>query len=374
MNLSRPFVRRPVASVLIAVGIVLLGLFSYRLLPVAPLPEVDFPTIQVNASLPGASPETMAASVATPLERALGSIAGITAIRSMSGQGSTNITLEFDFDRDIDAAARDVQAALNAARGQLPSGMPRNPSYRKVNPSQAPILGLALSSPNLSRSALYDLASTILAQKLSQVSGVGDVMVWGSSLPAVRVQLNPNALAHHGISLDEVRRAIVNTNSLRPRGVIEHGPRQWQVEISGQLRRAEDYKPLIIRHAGEAPVRLSDVATVTDSVEDRYASGFHNNRAAVLLMVRRQPSANIIATIDAIKEQLPALRALLPADADLSVVMDRSPGIRATLHEARLTLLLSCGLVMLVVLVFLGSARAALIPSLAIPVSLIGTF
>ena len=374
MNLSRPFIRRPVASILIAVGIVLVGILSYRLLPVAPLPEVDFPTIQVSASLPGASPETMAASVATPLERALGSIAGITAIRSNSGQGSSNITLEFDFDRDIDAAARDVQAALNAARGQLPSGMPRNPSFRKINPSAAPIMGLALSSPNLARADLYDLASTILAQKIAQVPGVGDVGVWGSSLPAVRVQLNPNALAHHGIALDEVRRAIVTTNSLRPRGLVESGDRQWQVQISGQLRKAADYEQLIVRYANGATVRLGDIATVTDSVEDRYASGFHNDRAAVLLMIRRQPGANIIATIDAINEQLPSLRALLPADADLKLVMDRSPGIRATLHEARRTLLISASLVMLVVLLFLGSARAALIPSLAIPVSLVGTF
>ncbi|MEO6568197.1 MAG: efflux RND transporter permease subunit [Opitutaceae bacterium] len=374
MNLSRPFIRRPVASALIAIGIILLGALAYRLLPVAPLPQVDFPTIQVSASLPGASPETMAASVATPLERALGSIAGITAISSGSGQGSANITLQFDFKRDIDAAARDVQAAINAARSQLPSGMPRNPSYRKVNPSQAPIMGLALSSSNLSPSSLYDLAATILAQKLSQVAGVGEVTVEGSSLPAVRVQLNPNALAHNGISLDEVRRAISGTNSLRPRGMIEHDDRHWQVQISDQLRRAEQYLPLIIRYRNGAPVRLSDVATVTDSVENRYASGFHNNRPAVLLMIRRQPGANIVSTIDAIKAQLPGLRALLPADADLSLVMDRSPGIRATLREARFTLLLSAGLVMLVVLLFLGSARAALIPSLAIPVSLVGTF
>jgi multidrug efflux pump len=374
MNLSRPFIRRPVASALLAIGIVLLGALAYSLLPVAPLPQVDFPTIQVYAQLPGASPETMAASVATPLERALGSIAGVTNIRSNSSQGSTGITLEFDFDRDIDAAARDVQAALNAARGQLPAGMPRNPSYRKVNPSQAPIMGLALSSPNLSPGDLYDLASTILAQKLSQVSGVGEVQVWGSALPAVRVQLNPNALAHHGISLDEVRRAIGDTNSVRPRGMIEHGDRHWQVQISDQLRRAAEYRPLIIRYRDGAPVRLGDVATITDSVENRYASGFHNDRPAVLLMILRQPGANIVATIDAINEQLPGLRALLPGDADLARVMDRSPGIRATLHEARFTLLLAAGLVMLVVLAFLGSARAALIPSLAIPVSLIGTF
>ena len=374
MNLSRPFIRRPVASALIALAVVLLGALAYGLLPVAPLPQVDFPTIQVSASLPGASPETMAASVATPLERALGSIAGVTSIRSGSGQGSTNITLEFDFDRNIDAAARDVQAAINAAAGQLPSGMPRNPSYRKVNPSQAPIMALALSSRNLAPSELYDFASTILAQKISQVNGVGDVAVWGSSLPAVRVQLNPNALAQQGISLDEVRRAIVATNSVRPRGIIESEDRSWQVQITDQLRRAEQYLPLIIRYRNGAPVRLGDVATVTDSVENRYSSGFHNRRPAVLLMVMRQPGANIIATIDAINAQLPALRALVPADADLELVMDRSPGIRATLRAARSTLLVAAGLVMVVVLLFLGNARAALIPCLAIPVSLIGTF
>ena len=374
MNLSRPFIRRPVASALIAVAVVLVGFLAYGLLPVAPLPQVDFPTIQVNASLPGASPETMAASVATPLERALGSIAGVTAIRSGSGQGSTNITLEFDFDRDINAAARDVQAAINAARGQLPAGMPGNPRYVKVNPSQAPIMALALSSPNLAPGELYDLAATVLAQKLAQVSGVGEVSVGGSSLPAVRVQLNPNALAHYGLSLDEVRRAISETNSVRPRGMIEFDDRHWQVQTSDQLRRAEQYLPLIIRYRDGAPVRLGDVATVTDSVENRYSSGFHNNRPAVLLMIRRQPGANIIATIDAINAQLPGLRALVPADAELALVMDRSPGIRATLREARFTLLVAAGLVMLVVLLFLGNARAALIPSLAIPVSLVGTF
>jgi multidrug efflux pump len=374
MNLSRPFVRRPVASAMIAAGVVLVGLLAYGLLPVAPLPQVDFPTIQIYASLPGASPETMAASVATPLERALGSIAGVTSIDSSSNQGSTGITLQFDFDRDIDDAARDVQAALNAARGQLPAGMPGNPSYRKVNPSQAPILALALSSPNLPPSALYDVAATVLAQKLSQVAGVGEVVVWGSSLPAVRVQLNPNALAHHGISLDEVRQAIAATNSVKPRGIVEDGDRSWQVQVSGQLRRADEYRPLIIRYRDGAPVRLGDVATVTDSVENRYSSGFHNRRPAVMIMVRRQPGANIVATIDAINAQLPGLRALVPADADLALVMDRSPGIRATLREARATLFIAAGLVMLVVLLFLGEARAALIPSLAIPVSLIGTF
>ena len=374
MNLSRPFVRRPIASALIAVAIVLVGALAYGLLPVAPLPQVDFPTIRVSASLPGASPETIASSVSAPLERALGAIAGITNISADCRQGSVSITLEFNFDRDIDSAARDVQAAINAARGQLPAGMPGNPTYRKSNPSQAPIMALALSSPNLAPGALYDIAATVLAQKVSQIQGVGEVSVGGSSLPAVRVQLNPHALSHHGIALDEVRRAIANANSIRPRGSVEEGGRQWQVQISDQLRRAEEYLPMIIRYREGAPVRLGDVAKVTDSVEDRYSNGFHNDRPAVLLMISRQPGANIIATIDAINAQLPGLRALLPADADLAVVMDRSPGIRATLRESERTLLISAGLVMLVVFLFLGSARAALIPSLAIPVSLIGTF
>jgi multidrug efflux pump len=374
MNLSRPFVRRPVASSMIAVALVLAGALAYTLLPVSPLPEVDFPTIRVNASLPGASPETMAASVATPLERSLGSIAGVTSISSGSRQGQTGITLEFALDRDIDAAARDVQAAINSARGLLPAGMPGNPSYRKVNPSAAPIMVLALSSPNVAPRDLYDFAATILAQKLSQVTGVGEVTVGGSSLPAIRVQLNPHALAHHGIALDEVRRAIGDTNSLQPRGMVESGDRQWQVQVSDQLRKAEDYLPLVIRYQDGAPVRLGDVAKVSDSMENRYSSGFHNDQPAVLLMVSRQPGANIIATIDAINAQLPGLRALLPADVALAVVGDRSPSIRATLRESQRTLVIASGLVMLVVFLFLGSLRGALIPCIAIPVSIIGTF
>src|SRR4051812_21569177 len=374
MNLSRPFVRRPVASCMIALALVLIGALAYGLLPVSPLPQVDFPTIRVSASLPGASPETMAASVSAPLERAFGAIAGVTGISSDSRQGNTSITLEFALNRDINSAARDVQAAINAARGQLPAGMPGNPTFKKSNPAQAPIMALALSSPNLAPGHLYDLAATILAQKISQISGVGEVQLGGSSLPAVRVQLNPHALAHHGISLDEVRRAISSTNSLRPRGVVEDGDRQWQVEISGQLRKAEEYLPLVIRYRDGAPVRLGDVAKVTDSVEDRYSAGFHNDQTAVLLQISRQPGANIVATIDAVNAQLPALRALIPADSNLAVVMDRSPGIRATLRESQKTLMIAAGLVMLVVFFFLGSARASLIPCLAIPVSVVGTF
>jgi multidrug efflux pump len=374
MNLSRPFVRRPVASSLVAVGLVLVGALAYGLLPVSPLPQVDFPTIRVSASLPGASPETMAANVAAPLERALGSIAGVTGIYSDSRQGATSVTLEFSLDRRIDEAARDVQAAINASRGELPAGMPGNPTFRKSNPAQAPIMSLALSSPNMAPGRLYDFAVTILAQKIAQINGVGEVSAGGASLPAVRVQLNPHALSHYGIALDEVRRAIATTNSLRPRGVIGDSDRQWEVHISSQLRRAEEYLGLVIRYRDGAPVRLGDVAKVTDSVEDRYSVGFHNDRPAVLLNISRQPGANIIETIDAINAQLPALRALLPADADLAVVMDRSPGIRATLRESQRTLFIAAGLVMLVVFLFLGNARAALIPCLAIPVSVIGSF
>lgn len=374
MNFARPFVRRPIASVLLAVALMLAGILSWRLLAVAPLPQVDFPTIEVTASLPGAGPENMASSVAAPLERAMGSIAGVTALTSSSTTGSTRVRIEFALDRNIHDAGRDVQAAINAARGQLPAGMPGSPTYRKVNPSQAPIMGLALASPNLAPGALYDAASTILAQKLSQVVGVGEVTVDGASLPAVRVQLDPNALAHYGISLDEVRAALANANSLRPRGAVEEGEHYWQLRVSDQLRTAAEYEPLIVRYRDGATVRLGDVAKVTDSVENRYSSGFHNHDPAVILMVNRQPGANIVQTVDAIYEQLPALRALLPEDMSLTVVLDRSPGIRATLAEAQVTLVLSSVLVMLVVLLFLGNLRAALIPSVAIPVSLVGTF
>ncbi|MDR7090332.1 efflux RND transporter permease subunit [Cellvibrio fibrivorans] len=375
MFIADPFIKRPVASSLLAVGIVLLGLLAWRMLPVAPLPQVDFPAVQIQASLPGASPESMASTVATPLERALGSIPGVTAINSNSTQGSTFIWVEFTLDRDLDSAARDVQAALNAARGQLPAGMPGNPGYRKISPSQAPIMALALSSPNLSPAALYDSAATILAQKLSQIKGVGQVGIDGASLPAVRIQLNPNALANYGIALDEVRNAVANANVMRPIGMLEENDTRWQVHTNESLRSAKDYQTLVIRYGDEGGVvRLQDVATVTDSVENRYTDGFHNQSSAVTLTVSRQTGANIVETIDAINAQLPALRALMPADTQLKVVMDRSPGIRATLKEAQITLVLSVLLVVGVVWVFLGSARSALIPSLAIPVAIIGAF
>lgn len=374
MNLAQPFIQRPVASGLIAGAILLLGLLCWRLLPVAPLPAVDFPMIVVNASLPGASPESMAATVATPLERALGSIAGINRISSSSNQGSTQIRLEFALDRNVDDAAREVQAAINAVRAQLPAGMPGNPSYRKFNPSQQPVMALALSSEHLAASVLYDAASTILAQKILQIQGVGEVEVTGASLPAVRVQLDPALLSHFGIALDEVRMAINSANSTVPLGLVEHDEQRWQLATNQTMRQASDYQNLLIKYQNGAPIRLSDVATITDSTENRYSAGFHNDQSAVILQISRRSGANIVATIDAINQQLPYLRALVPADATLAVVMDRSPGIRATLSEAQFSLLLSVVLVVLVVWVFLRSIRTALIPSLAIPVSLIGAF
>jgi len=372
LNLSRPFIERPVATVLLALAVVLAGVLALRLLPVAPLPQVDYPSIQVTAALPGASPESMAATVATPLERAFGSIPGLTRIESNSSQNNTRISLTFALSRDINEAAREVQAAINAARGQLPAGMPGMPQYRKINPSQAPVLALALTSETLSRGEVFDVASTILAQKLAQIPGVGQVQVGGSSLPAVRVSLNPDALNQYAIALDEVAGSIRNANALRPLGAVAGEQRQWQVEASLQLRTPEEYRELIIAQRGGRPVYLGDVARVESGVEDRYASGFHNDRPAVLLVISRQPDANIIETVDAVQAQLPLLRALLPAGVNMKVVMDRSPVIRATLAEAEWTLLLAIGLVVLVVLLFLGSPRAALIPALAIPVSLLG--
>ncbi|MFA7488781.1 MAG: efflux RND transporter permease subunit, partial [Lysobacteraceae bacterium] len=373
MNLSRIFIQRPVATALLAIALVLAGALAYRMLPVAPLPQVDYPAIQVTANLPGASPESMAANVATPLERALGAIPGITEIRSNSSQDMTRIDLNFDLGRDINDAARDVQAAINQAAPQLPSGMPGLPQARKINPSQAPILALALSSERLTPGALYDLGSTILAQKLTQIPGVGQVDVGGGSLPAVRVTLDPNALNHYGIALDEVAGAIRSTNALRPLGAVQDSRRSWQVEANLQLREAADYRELLVAWRDGRPVRLGDVAQVSEGVENRFAAGFHNDREAVLLVVNRQPDANVVETIDLIHAQIPALRALLPEGVDLNVAMDRSPVIRATLSEAQVTLMLAVALVVLVVLAFLGNLRAALLPTLAIPVVLAGT-
>ena len=372
VNLSRTFILRPVATLLLAIAVVLAGILAFVRLPVAPLPQVDYPAIQVSASLPGASPESMAATVATPLERALGTIPGVTRLTSSSNQGNARIDLQFSLERNVDEAAREVQAAINAARAQLPAGMPGMPQYRKINPSQAPVLILALSSAHHSPGQIYDVASTVIAQKIAQVPGVGQVEAGGSSLPAVRVSLNPTALNQYGIALDDVAGSIRNANALRPLGQVAAGEQQWQVEASLQLRHAAQYQDLVVAMRDGRPVHLRDVAQVSDGTENRYAAGFHNNNDAVLLVVSRQPSANIIATVDAIHAQMDTLTALLPQGMQMSVVMDRSPVIRATLREAELTLVLAVALVVLVVLAFLGHWRAALIPTLAIPVSLFG--
>jgi len=374
MNLSGPFIRRPVATMLLSLAIMLLGGVSFGLLPVAPLPQMDFPVIVVTANLPGASPEVMASTVATPLERKLGSIAGVTTLTSSSNQGSTRVIIGFEIGRDIDGAAREVQAAINATRNLLPSGMRSMPTYKKVNPSQAPIMVLSLTSEVLQKGQLYDLADTILAQSLAQVPGVGEVQIGGSSLPAVRIAVEPQLLNQYGLSLDEVRTAVANANQRRPMGFVEDAGRNWQVRANDQLESASDYEPVVIRQQNGTILRLSDVATITDGVENRYNSGFFNDQSAVLLVVNRQSGANIIETVDQIKAQLPALQSLLPASVQLNVAMDRSPVIKATLKEAEHTLLIAVVLVILVVYLFLGSLRASLIPSLAVPVSLVGTF
>ncbi|PZW64210.1 multidrug efflux pump [Pseudomonas sp. URMO17WK12:I6] len=374
MNLSGPFIKRPVATMLLSLAIMLLGGVSFGLLPVSPLPQMDFPVIVVQASLPGASPEVMASTVATPLERSFGTIAGVNTMSSRSSQGSTRVILQFDLDRDINGAAREVQAAINASRNLLPSGMRSMPTYKKVNPSQAPIMVLSLTSDVLEKGQLYDLASTILSQSLSQVQGVGEVQIGGSSLPAVRIELEPQALNQYGVALDDVRTTIANANVRRPKGSVEDGQRLWQVQANDQLEKAKDYESLIIHYADGAALRLKDVAKVSDSVEDRYNSGFFNDDAAVLLVINRQAGANIIETVNEIKAQLPALQAVLPASVKLNLAMDRSPVIKATLHEAEMTLLIAVALVILVVFLFLGNFRASLIPTLAVPVSLVGTF
>ncbi|MEK1907600.1 MAG: efflux RND transporter permease subunit [Pseudomonas sp.] len=374
MNLSAPFIRRPVATLLLSLAILLLGGVSFGLLPVAPLPKMDFPAIVVTANLAGASPQVMASTVATPLERSLGSIAGISEMTSRSSQGSTQIVILFNLNRDVDAAAREVQAAINAARNLLPSGMRSMPVYKKFNPSQAPIMVLSLTSPVLDKSQLYDLASTVIAQKLAQVQGVGQIQIGGSSLPAVRVELEPRLLDQYGIALDEVRTAISDANQDRPKGNVEDASRHWQVQANDQLHKAADYEPLIIRYQNNAAVRLGDVAKVHDSVENRYNNGFYNDERAVLLVINRQPGANIIETVEDIRAQLPGLQAMVPASATLQVAMDRSPVIRATLREAEHSLLIATVLVIMVVFAFLGRWRAALIPALAVPVSLVGTF
>jgi multidrug efflux pump len=374
VNPTELFIRRPVATTLLTFGITLAGAVAFGLLPVSPLPQVDIPTISVQAQLPGASPEVMAATVATPLERALGRIAGVTEMTSSSSLGSSRVTLQFDLNRDIDGAARDVQAAINAARSQLPTSLPRNPTYRKVNPADAPIMILALTSDTLDRGQMYDAASTILAQKISQVQGVGQVTVGGSSLPAVRVELNPSALNKYGIAFDDVRSTLAAANANRPKGSVEQGERNWQILANDQAKQASQYLPLIVAYRNGAAVRVSDVAEVVDSVEDVRNAGLANGKPSILVILNRQPNANIIETSDRVRELLPVLRASIPSAIDLDVVLERTSTIRASLREVERTLVMAMGLVILVVFLFLRNGRATLIPAVAVPVSLIATF
>jgi multidrug efflux pump len=374
VNVSVPFINRPVATTLLTIGITLAGAAAFSLLPVAPLPQVDLPTISVSASLPGASPETMAASVAMPLERSLGRIAGISEMTSSSGLGSTRIVVQFDLDRDINAAAREVQAALNAARGALPAGVSSNPTYRKVNPAVAPIMIIGLTSETMTQGQMYDAASTIIAPKLSQLRGVGQVQVGGSSLPAVRVEINPRALFKYGIGFGDVRAALAGENANRPKGAVEGAGRYWQIEANDRAKTAADFIPLVVAYRNGAPVGLTEVADVVDSVQDLRNAGSSNGKPSVLVTISRQPNANIIETADRVNALLPVLRASIPGAIDLAVTMDRTTTIRASMRDAGRTLALSVVLVVLVVFLFLRNFRAALIPSVAVPVSLITTF
>ncbi|WP_027777315.1 efflux RND transporter permease subunit [Paraburkholderia caledonica] len=374
MNLSRPFISRPVATTLLAIGIALSGMFAFTKLPVAPLPQVDFPTISVQASLPGASPDTVATSVASPLERHLGSIADVTEMTSTSSVGSTRITMQFGLNRDIDGAARDVQAAINAARADLPASLRSNPTYHKVNPADAPIMILALTSKTLTAGQLYDSAATVLQQSLSQVDGVGEVDVSGSANPAVRVELEPQALFHYGIGLEDVRAALAAANANSPKGSIEFGPNRVQIYTNDQASKASQYRDLVIAYRNGSAVKLSDVAEVVDSVEDLRNLGLFNGKRSVLVILYRQPGANIIETVDRVTAMLPQLHASLPADVDISPTSDRSVTIRASLKDTEYTLLIAVALVVMVVFLFLRNWRATLIPSVAVPISIIGTF
>jgi multidrug efflux pump len=374
MHISAPFIRRPVATSLLSIAILLAGAVGFYFLPVAALPRVDFPTISIRASLPGASPETMASSVATPLERQFGRIAGITQMTSASQLGSAGITLQFDLDRDINAAARDVQAAINAAAGQLPAGLPTLPNYRKTNPAESDILDLAVSSDTIPRSRLYDLCDSFLAQKIAQVDGVGQVRISGGAKPAVRVDLNPNALAHYGIGLEEVRTALRSANANTPKGTLESQSNRWIVSDTDQLLKPEQYSPLIVAYRNGAPVRLSDIANVTEGIEDLRNSAYANGKTAVLMGVGRQPGANIIDVVDRIMALLPELRASIPPTVAIGTNFNRTTTIRASVKEIEFTLLLTVSLVVMVIFLFLRNVWATIIPSIAVPLSIIGTF
>ncbi len=374
MNVSAPFIHRPVATTLLTAAIALSGIVAYQQLPVSPLPQVDFPTISVSAGLPGASPETMASAVATPLERQFSRIASVTEMTSSSALGSTSVTLQFDLNRNIDAAARDVQAAINAARGNLPANLPNNPRYRKINPADAPIYMLALTSDDLSRGQIYDAASTILAQKLSQVPGVGQALVAGSSLPTVRIELNPLAMQKYGIGFEQVRAVLSAANANTPKGQIADDRRTWQVGANDQIFKAVDYAPLVVAYHNGSAVRIGDIGQAVDSTEDIRNAGYANGKPAVMVIIFRQPGANIIDTVDNVEALLPQLKAAMPRSIDMRVAMNQTQTIRASVHDTELTLVGSVLLVILVVFVFLRSARSTLIPSVAVPVSLVGTF
>jgi multidrug efflux pump len=374
MNVSAPFIKRPVGTSLLTIALALAGCLGYSLLPVSPLPQVDFPTIQVSANLPGASPETMASAVATPLERQFSRIAGVTEMTSTNNLGATSVTLQFELNRDINGAARDVQAAINAARSQLPANLPSNPSYRKVNPADAPVMLLSLTSDTIEISKLYDLASSVLQQKVSQVEGVGQVIVGGSSLPAVRVELNPQAVSKYGVGLEQARTALGAANANRPKGQLSDDDATWEIHASDQLLKADQYRTLIVATHNVDVVRLSDLGEVTDSVENLRAGGSANGKPAILMIIFRQPGANIIKTVDSVRALIPQLQASISPSIKLAVLNDRTTTIRASVRDVEMTLLISITLVIIVVFVFLQSAWATVIPSVVAPLSLLGTF
>jgi multidrug efflux pump len=374
MNLSAPFIGRPVGTILLTIAIALGGVLGYAKLPVAPLPQVDFPTISVSAQLPGASPDVVATSLSSPLERHLGEIADVTEMTSQSQTGQARITLQFGLDRDINGAARDVQAAINAAQADLPTNLLSQPTYRKVNPADAPILILSLTSTTLTRGQIYDAASTVMEQELSQLSGVGEVIISGAALPAVRVELNPQSLFHYGIGLEDIRSALSSANANSPKGDIDLGPQRWQIYTNDQANRAEDYKPLVVAYRNGDPVRLHQVAEVQNSVQDLRNLGLADGKPAVLVILFRQPGANIISTIDAVHAAMPRLQASLPKDIDVTYAIDRSTTIRAALNDTQRTLIIAVLLVVAVVYAFLRNGRATIIPAIAVPVSIIGTF
>src|SRR6516162_7524965 len=374
MNISTPFVKRPIATSLLTLALAMAGALAFYFLPVAPLPQVEYPTLNVNVGLPGGSPETMASAVTTPLERSFGRIAGITEMTSQSNTGSSQITMQFDLDRNIDAAARDVQAAINAARGQLPANLPNNPGYRKNNPSDQPIVILALTSDIEERSKIYDVADSILNQKIAQVPGVGQVNIQGSSKPAVRVQINPTMLTKYDIGWEQITATLTAANANRPKGELSDGEHSWQLATSDQLFLASEYRPLIVAYKNGAPIRLGDLAKVEDSLEDRRNAGLVNGKPAITIQVLKQPTANIIDVVDRIYQLLPLLRASIPPTINLSVVLDRTTTIRASIQDIEYTILISVGLVLLVVFVFLRNVWATVIPSISVPLSLLGTF